>query len=67
MKTISPIGKPCNFPIVPLPEIPLEQRRETRPIEKNVEKMLLDMGFKPLTEEMRNRLIAAGHYGMPQD
>jgi hypothetical protein len=50
-----------------LPEIPLEQRRETRPFEKNVEKMLLDMGFKPLTEEMRNRLIAAGHYGMPQD
>jgi hypothetical protein len=42
-------------------------RRETRPLEKNVEKMLLDMGFQPLTEEMRNRLIAAGHYGMPKE
>jgi hypothetical protein len=67
MKTTSPIGKPTNTPIVPLPEIPLEMRRETRPLEKNVEKMLLDMGFQPLTEEMRNRLIAAGHYGMPKE
>jgi hypothetical protein len=32
-----------------------------------MKQMLLDMGFKPLTEEMRNRLIAAGHYGMPQE
>jgi hypothetical protein len=45
----------------------LELRRETRPLEKNVEKMLLDMGFRPLTDEMRNRLIAAGHYGMPTE
>jgi hypothetical protein len=29
--------------------------------------MLLDMGFRPLTDEMRNRLIAAGHYGMPTE
>ena len=67
MKAISPIGKPGSNPIVPLPQVPLELRRETRPLEKNVEKMLLDMGFRPLTDEMRNRLIAAGHYGMPTE
>lgn len=53
--------------MVPLPEISLELRRETRSLEKNVEKMLLDMGFQPLTEDMRNRLIAARHYGMPKE
>jgi hypothetical protein len=29
--------------------------------------MLLKMGFKPLSPEIRSQLIAAGHYGMPQD
>jgi ribosome recycling factor len=27
----------------------------------------LDMGFQPITEEMRNRLIAAGLYGIPKE
>jgi hypothetical protein len=67
MKATSPTGKPIDTPVLPLPEIPQDFRRETRPLEKNVEKMLLDMGFQPLSEEMRNRLIAAGHYGMPQE
>jgi hypothetical protein len=31
-----------------------------------MQQMLLDMGFQPITEEMRNRLIAAGHYGIPK-
>jgi hypothetical protein len=31
-----------------------------------MQQMLLDMGFQPITEEMLNRLIAAGHYGIPK-
>jgi hypothetical protein len=52
---------------VKLPEIPAEWKRETRPQEEKVEEMLLNMGFTPLSEGLRNQLIAAGHYGMPQD
>lgn len=32
-----------------------------------MKQMLLDMGFQPITEEMRNRLIAAGLYGIPKE
>jgi hypothetical protein len=54
-------------PIPPLPEITLELRRETLLLERNVEKMLLDIRFRPRTEEMRTRMIAEGHYGMPKE
>jgi hypothetical protein len=54
-------------PIPPLPEITLELRRETLLLERNVEKMLLDMRVRPRTEEMRTRMIAEGHYGMPKE
>jgi hypothetical protein len=62
--TLGKINKPQ---FVKLPEIPEEWKRETRPQEEKVEQMLLKMGFKPLSEDLRNQLIAAGHYGMPQD
>jgi hypothetical protein len=67
MKTTSPLGKTIKKHIVPLPEIPLEWKRETRPQEEKIEKMLLQMGFTPMTPEMRSLLIAAGHYGMPSE
>ena len=52
---------------VKLPEIPEDWKREPRLQEEKLEQMLLKMGFKPLSEDLRNQLIAAGHYGMPQD
>lgn len=62
------LGKGTNNPqFVKLPKIPVQWKRETRPQEEKVEQMLLKMGFKPLSEDLRNELIAAGHYGMPQD
>jgi hypothetical protein len=61
------LGKTNKPQFVKLPEIPVELRREARPAEEKVEEMLLKMGFKPLSEGLRNQLIAAGHYGMPQD
>ena len=61
------LGKINKHQFVKLPEIPEEWKRETRPQEEKVEQMLLKMGFKPLSEDLRNQLIAAGHYGMPQD
>ena len=67
MKAISPTGKSIDTHVVPLPEIPKDFHRETRPLETNVEKMLLDMGLQPISEVMPNRLIAAGHYGMTQE
>jgi hypothetical protein len=67
MKTTSPTGKLTNKHSVPLPAIPEEWKRETRPQAEKVEEMLLKMGFKPLSPEIRSQLIAAGHYGMPQD
>ena len=60
-------GKTNKPQFVKLPEIPSEWKRETRPQEEKVEEMLLNMGFTPLSEGLRNQLIAAGHYGMPQD
>ena len=61
------LGKTNKPQFVKLPEIPEDWKRETRPQEEKVEQMLLKMGFKPLSEDLRNQLIAAGHYGMPQD
>jgi hypothetical protein len=67
MTTTSLLGKTIKKHIVPLPEIPLEWKRETRPQEEKIEQMLLQMGFTPMTPEMRSLLIAAGHYGMPAE
>jgi hypothetical protein len=67
MKTISPLGKIAESRHVALPEIPAEWKRNTRPRADKIEAMLLEMGFQPLTPELRAKLVAAGHYGMPQD
>ena len=67
MPTTLTLGKTNKPQFVKLPEIPVEWKRETRPREEKVEEMLLKMGFKPLSEGLRNQLIAAGHYGMPQE
>ena len=67
MPTALTLGKPNKPQFVKLPEIPVEWKRETRPQDEKVEQMLLKMGFKPLSEDLRNQLIAAGHHGMPQE
>ncbi len=67
MLITSTLGKTNKPRFVKLPEIPQEWKRETRSQEEKVEQMLLKMGFTPLSEGLRNQLIAAGHYGMPQD
>ncbi len=61
------LGKANKLQFVKLPEIPEEWKRETRPQEEKVEQMLLKMGFKPLSDDLRSHLIVAGYYGMPQD
>jgi len=54
MTTTSLLEKTIKKHIVPLPEIPLEWKRETRPQEEKIEQMLLQMGFTPMTPEMRS-------------
>jgi hypothetical protein len=41
--------------------------RTDRELLMTMKQMLLDMRFQPITEEMRNRLIAAGLYGIPKE
>ena len=67
MPTALTLGKTINPQFVKLPEIPEDWKREPRLQEEKLEQILLKMGFKPLSEDLRNQLIAAGHYGMPQD
>jgi hypothetical protein len=67
MPTTLTLGKTNKPQFVKLPEIPVEWKREARPQEEKVEQMLLKMGFKPLSEDLRNQLVAAGHHGMPQE
>ena len=67
MPTTLTLGKTNKPQFVKLPEIPVEWKRETRPQEEKVEQMLLKMGFKPLSEDLRNQLVAAGHHGMSQE
>lgn len=67
MPTALTHGKTNKPQFVKLPEIPVEWKRETRPQEEKVEQMSLKMGFKPLSEDLRNQLIAAEHHGMPQE
>jgi len=52
---------------VPLPAIARKQRAETRPTEKGVEKMLLEMGFKPMDATLKGRLKKSDHWGMPEE
>ena len=67
MPTALTLGKTNKPQFVKLPEIPEDWKREPRLQEEKLEQMLLKMGFKPLSEDLRNQLITAGHYGMPQD
>jgi hypothetical protein len=43
------------------------KRKETRPLESDIEKMLVRFGFQPMTSDLKERLVAAGHFGMPQE
>ena len=67
MPTALTLGKTKKPQFFKLPEIPEDWKREPRLQEEKLEQILLKMGFKPLSEDLRNQLIAAGHYGMPQD
>ena len=67
MPTALTLGKTNKPQFVKLPEISVDWKREPRLQEEKLEQMLLKMGFKPLSEDLRNQLIAAGHYGMAQD
>lgn len=67
MKTTLQLGKDTEPQIVSLPEAPMIKRRETRPLESDIEKMLVRFGFQPMTSDLKEKLIAAGHFGMPQE
>ena len=67
MPTALTLEKTNKPQFVKLPEIPEDWKREPHLQEEKLEQILLKMGFKPLSEDLRNQLIAAGHYGMPQD
>ncbi len=67
MPTALTLEKTNKPQFVKLPEIPEDWKREPRLQEEKLEQILLKMGFKPLSEDLRNQLIAAGHYGMPQE
>ena len=43
------------------------KRRETRPLESDIEKMLLRSGFQPMPAELKEKLVMSGHYGMPHE
>jgi len=67
MKTTLQPGKNSESLIVALPEARHIKRRETRPLESEIEKMLLRSGFQPMSDDLKEKLIKAGHYGMPQE
>jgi len=50
-----------------MPEARHIKRRETRPLESDIEKMLLRSGFQPMSADLKEKLMKAGHYGMPQE
>ena len=56
MLITSTLGKTSKPQFVKLPEIPAEWKRETRPQEEKVEEMLLNMGFTPFSEGLRNQV-----------
>lgn len=67
MKTTLQLGKYSESLLVALPEARHIKRRETRPLESDIEKMLLRSGFQPMSDDLKEKLIKAGHYGMPQE
>lgn len=67
MKTTLLLGKNSESLLVSLPEARHIKRRETRPLESDIEKMLLRSGFQPMTDDLNEKLIKAGHYGMPHE
>jgi hypothetical protein len=50
-----------------MPAIARNLRVARRPSAKAVEKMLLEMGFKPMNEALRSRMKKSGHWGMPAE
>ncbi len=67
MKTTLQSGKNSESLLVPVPEACHVKRREMRPLESDIEKMLLRSGFQPMSAELKEKLVKAGHYGMPQE
>jgi hypothetical protein len=67
MKTTLQPGKNSESLLVSLPEASHIKRRETRPLESDIEKMLLRSGFQPMSADLKEKLMKAGHYGMPQE
>jgi hypothetical protein len=67
MKTTLQPGKNSESLLVSLPEARHIKRRETRPLESDIEKMLLSSGFQPMSTDLKEKLMKAGHYGMPQE
>ena len=67
MNTTLQPGKNSESLLVPLPEARHIKRRETRPLESDIENMLLRSGFQPMPAELKEKLVKAGHYGMPQE
>ncbi len=67
MKTTLQLGKNSESLLVSLPEARHIKRRETRPLESDIEEMLLRSGFQPMSDDLKEKLMRAGHYGMPQE
>ena len=67
MKTTLQLGKNSEPLLVSLPEARHIKRRETRPLESDIEKMLLRSGFQPMSADLKEKLMKAGHYGMPAE
>jgi hypothetical protein len=67
MKTTLHPGKNSESLIVSLPEAMQIKRRETRPMESDIEKKLLRLGFQPMPADLKEKIIKTGHYEMPQE
>jgi hypothetical protein len=67
MKTPFQSGDITEQQFVSLPEATKIKRWETRPLESDIEKMLLRSGFQPMSADLKEKLMKAGHYGMPKD
>jgi hypothetical protein len=67
MKTPFQSGDITEQQFVSLPEATKIKRWETRPLESDIEKMLLRSGFQPMSADLKEKLMKAGHYGMPKE
>lgn len=67
MKTKLQPGKHSESLLVPVPEARQIKRWEARPLESDIEKMLLRSGFQPMPAELKEKLVKAGYYRMPKD